>query len=386
MIDDTEIINAVRRDSENGFRILMKEKWESVYWHIRRLLVSHADAQDATQETFIRIFRSFSSFKGDSSLKVWIYRIATNEALRLYGKRRNDKVSMDDNGIPEVRMIAEEEYVNYADVEAVKLQEAILHLPAKQRLTFNMRYYDAPEGTEIHTIQPIGKDRVLFVQNGKPAKVVVMKIPSCQTEYEFEVPASEKVHGQFRNARLTTRGTLLQAHMGPGVTLTAKNWYGATDISLLWRHNAHNGFSQDKRNGKPGYKTFIDWMAHKDMGKKALLYLIDGTYASRHVNGKPFQKWQKPPFNNDWCCSIIVSQDEVACDAVAMDLIISEWPEFQSLNYCDEYLLEAASLPNAPSGTTYKQDGKPLEKPLGLMEHCDKEREYKKLELIYKKL
>ena len=51
MTDDTEIINAVRRDPENGFRILMKEKWEAVYWHIRRLVIHHADAQDATQET-----------------------------------------------------------------------------------------------------------------------------------------------------------------------------------------------------------------------------------------------------------------------------------------------------------------------------------------------
>ncbi len=74
--------------------------------------------------------------------------------------------------------------------------------------------YDAPQGTEIHTIQPIGRDRVLFVQNGHPAKVVVMSIPSCQIAYEFEVPASEGVHGQFRNARLSSRGTLLLANMG----------------------------------------------------------------------------------------------------------------------------------------------------------------------------
>ena len=180
--------------------------------------------------------------------------------------------------------------------------------------------------------------------------------------------------------------SLLKTHVGPGVTLTTKNWYGATDIALRWQQNAHNNFSQDKRNGKPAYKTFVDWLAHKHLGQKALLCLIDGTYGSRHVNGKPFPKWQKAPFNNDWCCSIIVSQDEVACDAVGMDLIISEWPEYQSLNYCDEYLLEAASLPNPPSGAAYKQDGKFLDKPLGLMEHCDKNRKYKKLELIYKKL
>lgn len=116
MVDDTDIINAVRRDSQNGFRILMKEKWESVYWHIRRLVIHHVDAQDATQETFIRLFRSFDKFKGESSLKVWIYRIATNEALRLIGKRHNDIISIDDDKVSDVRMIADEEHVNYADV------------------------------------------------------------------------------------------------------------------------------------------------------------------------------------------------------------------------------------------------------------------------------
>ena len=93
----------------------------------------------------------------------------------------------------------------------------------------------------------------------------------------------------------------------------------------------------------------------------------------------------KEPFNGDWACSLIVSQDELACDAVGMDIIISEWPEFGSLNYCDEYLREAASIPNTPSGTAYKQGGKPLTRPLGLMEHCDEKRNYKKLDLKYVK-
>ncbi len=180
--------------------------------------------------------------------------------------------------------------------------------------------------------------------------------------------------------------SLLKTHVGPGVTLTSKNWYGATDIALRWQKNAHNGFSQDKRNGKPGYKTFVDWMSHKHLGQKTLFFLIDGTYGSRHVNGVPYPKWQKAPFNNQWCCSLIVSQDEVACDAVGMDLIISEWPEYQSLSFCDEYLIEAASLPNPPSGTVYKQDGQQLTKSLGLMEHCDKNRKYTKIDLKFKEL
>ena len=92
---------------------------------------------------------------------------------------------------------------------------------------------------------------------------------------------------------------LLKTHSGPGVTLTGKNWYGATDINLLWRQNAHNNVSQDKRHGKPGYKTFVDFMAHKNMGQKTLLFLIDGTYGSRDVNGAPAPKWQKEPFSGE---------------------------------------------------------------------------------------
>lgn len=181
---------------------------------------------------------------------------------------------------------------------------------------------------------------------------------------------------------------LLKTHNGPGVTLTSKNWYGATDINLLWRQNAHNNISQDKRNGKPGYKTFVDFMSHKDLGQKTLLFLIDGTYGSRDVNGAPNPKWMKEPFDGDWACSLIISQDEVACDAVAMDIIIGEWPEFGSLNYCDEYLVEAASIPNVPSGTTYKFNNEVLTEPLGLFEHWNnpKEKKYQKIDLQYKKL
>lgn len=152
MIDDAEIINAIQHDFESGFRILMKDRWEAVYWHIRRLVIHHSDAQDATQETFIRIFRSFNNFNGDSSLKVWIYRIATNEALRLIGRRRDNIISIEDNEAPEIRTIADEEYVNYEDIEAVRLQNAILSLPTQQRMTFNLRYYDELEYEEIAAI------------------------------------------------------------------------------------------------------------------------------------------------------------------------------------------------------------------------------------------
>lgn len=188
------------------------------------------------------------------------------------------------------------------------------------------------------------------------------------------------------DADYVINSALLKTHKGPGVTLTAKNWYGATDISLMWRQNAHNNFSPDKRHGKPGYKTFVDFIAHPDLGGKCVLYLIDGTYGSRDVNGAPSPKWQKAPFNGDWACSIIASQDPLAVDAVGMDLLIYEWPEFGSFNYCDEYLVEAATIPATPSGTVYKVDSIPLARPLGLVEHCDSTRRYNTLDLQYRRL
>ncbi len=190
------------------------------------------------------------------------------------------------------------------------------------------------------------------------------------------------------DADYVINSALLKTHSGPGVTLTGKNWYGATDIALQWRKNAHNNVSQDKRNGKPGYKTFVDFISNPHLGGNCLLFLIDGTYGSRDVNGAPYPKWQNEPFNNDWACSVIASQDPLAADAVGMDMIIGEWPEFGSLNYCDEYLREAASIPNSPSGTVYMADGKPLAEPLGLMEHWNnaKDRHYEAIDLVYRKV
>lgn len=149
--NDEEIVAALKEDSGNGFRLLMSRYKEAVYWHIRRLVVVHDDAQDASQETFIRVFRSFGQFKGDCSLGTWIYRIATNEALRVLRRRRSGRVSLDDPDAGAYRLMADD-YVDYSDLEAVKLQKAILSLPTKQQLAFNLRYYDELGYEEIASI------------------------------------------------------------------------------------------------------------------------------------------------------------------------------------------------------------------------------------------
>lgn len=134
--------------TEAGFRTLMARYRLPVYWHIRRLVVTHDDAEDATQETFIRLFRSRDSYRGDCSLTAWIYRLATHEALRILGRRNRCEVSLDDEESA-VRSIPADDYTDYSDLEAVRLQHAILSLPPKQQLVFNLRYYDEMPYDEV---------------------------------------------------------------------------------------------------------------------------------------------------------------------------------------------------------------------------------------------
>lgn len=150
-INDNGIIDTQKESPERGFRMLMMKYQEPLYWHIRRLVVSHDDAQDAAQETFVRIYRSFDQYRGDCSFRSWIYRIATNEALRIISKRRQEVVSLE-SAATGVQFIAGDNYIDYDDKVAVKLQKAILTLPPKQQLAFNLRYYDELAFDEIARI------------------------------------------------------------------------------------------------------------------------------------------------------------------------------------------------------------------------------------------
>ena len=116
--------------------------------------------------------------------------------------------------------------------------------------------------------------------------------------------------------------------------------------------------------------TFTDYMGHKDLGAKTMLFLIDGLYGSKDVNGAPSGKWKMEPFNNAWPCSLFASQDGVAIDAVGVDFLSSEFPAMADVDYCDMYLVEAALADQPLSGTFYdpERDGTGL-KSLGVLEH-----------------
>ena len=177
------------------------------------------------------------------------------------------------------------------------------------------------------------------------------------------------LESNFKEADYVINMALLKGHVGQGVTLCGKNWYGVTSIHADWRKNAHVNFDQD-RKGNPKYLTFVDYMGHKYLGDKTMLYFIDGLYGSMNVAGKPSGKWNMAPFNNDWPCSLFASQDPVAIDAVGVDFISSEWPNVVDIDYADMYLLEAALADKPLSGTAYdpERDGTTLAS-LGVVEH-----------------
>lgn len=189
---------------------------------------------------------------------------------------------------------------------------------------------------------------------------------------------------------------LMKGHVGQGITLCAKNFFGCTSIESDWRKNHHSfGFSQSKK-GEFRYSIYPDFLGHKDLGAKTMLFLIDGIYSHKFVDGVPAFKWNMPPFNGNWPNSIFASQDGVAIDAVVLDFALAEWPDAPDMMYSDYAHNECALAHNPPSGIKYdpERDGTYL-KSLGVSEHWNNpiDKQYTRnlktgngIELIYKKI
>ncbi len=153
-IDDREILKLIREEHsrERGFILLVKKYQQRLYWHIRRLLVDHNDADDVLQNTFIKVWQGLPQFRGESQLYTWLYRIATNEALSFMKKaQRNRSIPYEDGGA-DLCALSDNAPSISGDEISRKLQKAILMLPAKQRLVFNMKYFDEMKYTEISEV------------------------------------------------------------------------------------------------------------------------------------------------------------------------------------------------------------------------------------------
>lgn len=144
MTDDIDLITRLKNEAtkETAFRELLKLYKERLYWHIRKIVISHDDADDVLQNTFIRIFKNIDKFKGDSKLFSWMYRIATNESITHLNKNaKRFKITNQDVQNNAINNLTADVYFEGDDIQ-LKLQKAIAILPQKQQLVFNMKYFD----------------------------------------------------------------------------------------------------------------------------------------------------------------------------------------------------------------------------------------------------
>lgn len=153
-VEDEEILEkfSVEKTRNEAFNLLIKKYQEKIYWHVRRLVVDHDDADDLVQEVFIKVWKNLSKFRNDSKLYTWIYRIATNESITFLNKKKQQNNTPLDEVSEELsESLVASSYFN-GDKIQMKLQQALLTLPEKQRLIFNMKYYDDLKYEEISEI------------------------------------------------------------------------------------------------------------------------------------------------------------------------------------------------------------------------------------------
>ncbi|MCP9770255.1 RNA polymerase sigma factor [Lacihabitans sp. LS3-19] len=153
---DEEIIALLAdpAEHEKAFRGILKAYKEKIYYHVRKIVIDHDDADDVTQEAFIKIWRNLDKFRGDSKLYTWLYRIATNEALTFLQKKKKDRgISIDDNEmlVATLESSKSDTYMGGEEIE-MKLQKALLLLTDKQRVVFNLKYFEELKYEEIAEI------------------------------------------------------------------------------------------------------------------------------------------------------------------------------------------------------------------------------------------
>jgi RNA polymerase sigma-70 factor (ECF subfamily) len=152
--DDNELLSLFRdpQTKEKGYTQLVRKYQEKIYWHIRRLVVDHDDANDVMQNVFIKVWRGLDQFREDARFYTWLYRIATNESLSFLEKeKKNASISYEDVSLALSEKLAAEKDFDVSKIEW-KLQLAIQKLPEKQKLVFSLRYYDEMSYEEMSRV------------------------------------------------------------------------------------------------------------------------------------------------------------------------------------------------------------------------------------------
>lgn len=153
-IEDSEILEKFNnpKTQELGFKLLLNKYQQKIYWHIRRIVIEHEDADDVVQDVFIKVWKNLASFRQDSQLYTWLYRIATNESITFLNKKKTKFNSSFEELSEKLSESLNDDNYFTGDQIQKKLQKALLTLPEKQRLVFNMKYYDDLKFQEISDI------------------------------------------------------------------------------------------------------------------------------------------------------------------------------------------------------------------------------------------
>ncbi|HDR52767.1 MAG TPA: RNA polymerase sigma factor [Mariniphaga anaerophila] len=152
--DDRQLIAELKQENTRdlAFHRLVKTYQERLYWHIRKIVLSHEDTDDVLQNTFLKVWKSIGGFREESKLYTWLYRIATNEAITfLNSKKRRNLLPLNDVSDYLMENLTSDPYFE-GDQLQMKLQQAILRLPEKQRIVFNMKYFDDLKYEEMSQI------------------------------------------------------------------------------------------------------------------------------------------------------------------------------------------------------------------------------------------
>ena len=152
--EDEEILSKFRDEKtrNEAFNLLLKKYQQKIYWHVRRMVIDHDDADDLVQDVFIKIWKNLPGFRNDAQLYTWMYRIATNECITFLNKKKQkNNVSLDDVDYELADTLSSSDQFS-GDRIQLKLQQAILTLPDKQRLVFNMKYFDDMKYDEMSEV------------------------------------------------------------------------------------------------------------------------------------------------------------------------------------------------------------------------------------------
>lgn len=152
--DDIDLVFQFKNgnNKEIPFTKIIKKYQEKLYWLIRRMVIEHQDANDVLQNVFIKVWKGLHNFREDSQLYTWLYRIATNECFTFLEKQKKSRTSsLDNEDNPLINKIEADKNFDANKIEW-KLQLGIQKLPEKQKLVFNLRYYDEMPYEEMSKI------------------------------------------------------------------------------------------------------------------------------------------------------------------------------------------------------------------------------------------